>query len=108
MAELTLTDQSFSADVLQSPVPVLVDIWAPWCGPCRVQGPIIEELAKEIDTSKMKVGKLNADDNPQTTQTYNVLSIPTLLVFKSGKIVEQFVGVQSKEKLKEALAKHVG
>lgn len=107
MAEQTFTDQNFSTEVLLSTTPVLVDIWAPWCGPCRVQGPIIDELANEIDGTKMKVGKLNADENQQTTQAYNVLSIPTLLIFKGGKIVEQFVGVQAKEKLKQALEKHV-
>lgn len=107
MAEVTLSDQNFSTEVLQSPIPVLVDIWAPWCGPCRVQGPIIEELAGELDAAKAKVGKLNADENSATTQQYNVLSIPTLLVFKAGQVVEQFVGVQPKEKLKAVLEKHM-
>lgn len=106
MSELILTDQSFDQEVLQSLVPVLVDFWAPWCGPCRVQGPIIEELAKEIDVSKMKVSKLNVDDNSESAARFNVLSIPTLMIFKNGQVVEQFVGVQSKEKLLEALNKH--
>lgn len=108
MAEVVFSDQSFATEVLQSPVPVLVDIWAPWCGPCRVQGPIIEELAQEVDAAKAKIGKLNADENSATTQAYNVLSIPTILIFKAGQVVEQFMGVQPKEKLKAALAKHAG
>lgn len=107
MTEVVFTDQSFATEVLQSPVPVLVDIWAPWCGPCRVQGPIIEELAQEVDAAKAKIGKLNADENVATTQQYNVLSIPTLLVFKGGQVVEQFIGVQPKDKLKQVLEKHM-
>lgn len=106
MTEVILTDQTFEAEVLQSPVPVLVDIWAPWCGPCRVQGPIIEELAREVDPTKAKVAKLNADENSAITERYNVLSIPTLLIFKAGQVVEQWVGVQAKDKLKAALAQH--
>ncbi len=107
MSELILTDQSFDQEVLQATVPVLVDFWAPWCGPCRVQGPILEELAKEIDVTKMKVAKLNVDDNSESAGRFNVLSIPTLMIFKGGQVVEQFVGVQSKEKLLEMLNKHV-
>ncbi len=106
MSEVILTDQSFDQEVLQATVPVLVDFWAPWCGPCRVQGPIIEELAKEIDATKMKISKLNVDDNSDSAGKFNILSIPTLLVFKNGQVVEQFVGVQSKEKLLEVLNKH--
>ncbi len=106
MSEVILSDQSFEAEVLQSSVPVLVDIWAPWCGPCRVQGPIIEELASEVDAAKVKIAKLNADENPATTEKYNILSIPSLLVFKGGVVVEQFVGVQAKDKLKAVLEKH--
>ncbi|MEK7496930.1 MAG: thioredoxin [Patescibacteria group bacterium] len=107
MSELILTDQSFDQEVLQATVPVLVDFWAPWCGPCRVQGPILEELAKEIDVTKMKVVKLNVDDNSESAGRFNVLSIPTLMIFKGGQVVEQFVGVQSKEKLLEMLNKHI-
>ncbi|MBI5466074.1 MAG: thioredoxin [Candidatus Kerfeldbacteria bacterium] len=107
MSEITLTDKTFEVEVLQSPVPVLVDFWAPWCGPCRLQGPIIEELARELDSSKAKVAKLNVDENPASAQQYGILSIPSLLVFRAGKVVEQFVGVQAKDKLQASLNKHV-
>lgn len=107
MSELVLTTESFEQEVLKSSMPVLVDFWAPWCGPCRMQMPIVDELANEVDTTKMKVGKLNVDDYSEMAKQFNIMSIPALLVFKDGKVVEQFTGVQSKEKLKAALAKHV-
>lgn len=106
MAEVTLTDQNFEREVLKSPVPVLVDFWAPWCGPCRIQGPIVEELAGEFDPAKGKVGKLNVDDHSATASQYGILSIPTIAIFKGGQVVEQFVGVQTKETLQTALMKH--
>jgi thioredoxin 1 len=105
MSEIILTDQNFEAEVLQSAVPVLVDFWAPWCGPCRMQGPIVEELAKELDSSKFKVATFNVDESVVTAKQFNVMSIPTLIIFKNGKPVEQFVGVQQKDKLKSALEK---
>ena len=101
MPETNFTDQNFSEEVLKSGQPVLVDFWAPWCGPCRVQGPIIEELAKEV--SGIKVGKLNIDENNQTATQYGVMSIPTLIIFKNGQPVEQMVGVQQKGQLKKKL-----
>lgn len=107
MSELILTDQTFEAEVLKSTVPVLVDFWAPWCGPCRVQGPIIEELAKEMDATKFKIAKLNVDENSAIAQKFNIMSIPSLLVFKGGQVVDQFVGVQAKDKLKQVLEKNV-
>ena len=106
MAEVQLSDQNFEAEVLKSAVPVLVDFWAPWCGPCRAQGPIIEELASEVDAGKVKVGKLNVDEHSATASQYGILSIPTLALFKGGQVVEQFVGVQSKETLRAVLEKH--
>src|SRR3989344_6342924 len=106
MSEIILTEDNFDNEVLQSDVPVLVDLWAPWCGPCRVQGPIIEELASEVDAGKVKVGKLNVDEHSATASQYGILSIPTLALFKGGQVVEQFVGVQSKETLRAALEKH--
>jgi thioredoxin 1 len=106
MTEVTFTDQNFEQEVLKSPLPVLVDFWAPWCGPCRVQGPIVEDLSAELDPAKAKVGKLNVDENPNTASAFNVLSIPSLIVFKGGQAVEQFVGVTAKDKLKSALEKH--
>ncbi len=102
--EHTFTDQNFAQEVLSSPVPVLVDFWAEWCGPCRVMGPIIEELAQEIDASKLKIGKMNVDQNIETPGTYRVMSIPTMHVFKGGQIVETVVGSTSKEALLKVLS----
>ncbi len=96
-----LTDANFEAEVLKSEQPVLVDFWAPWCGPCKIIGPIVEEVAEEA--KGVKVGKLNVDENPATAQKFGVLSIPTLKVFKAGAIVKEFVGVQPKETLLAAL-----
>lgn len=104
---LTLTDDNFDQEVLQSSVPVLVDFWAPWCGPCQMMGPIIAELAAEYDASKIKVGKLNVDDNQMTSGKYEVMSIPTFFVFKNGEVAEQIVGGVPKEKLKAILDRFV-
>ncbi len=96
------TEANFAQEVLQSSEPVLVDFWAPWCAPCRMIGPVIDELASEYRGS-VKIGKVNIDDNPGPAQSYNVMNIPTLLVFKGGEVVERFVGVQPKAKLQKAL-----
>lgn len=98
MADITFTDANFESEVLQSDKPVLVDFWAVWCGPCQVQGPIVEDVAKSIG-SKAKVGKFNVDENPGVAQKYGIMSIPTLMIFKNGMVVKQFIGVQSKETL---------
>lgn len=98
----TLTDQNFEQEVLRADRPVLVDFWAPWCGPCQIMGPIVEELAQEME-EKVTMGKLNVDENPITAQKYGVMSIPTLIIFKGGIIIDQIIGVQSKEVLKEKL-----
>lgn len=103
MAELQFTDQNFVSEVLTSNVPVLVDCWAPWCGPCRVLGPIISDVAKEMEGQQVKVGKLNVDENTTTAQQYQIMGIPTLLFFKGGQVAAQMVGVQPKEKIKEKL-----
>ena len=104
MAEFVVTDGNFDAEVMKATQPVLVDFWAVWCGPCQVQGPIVEEVAKELD-GKVKVGKMDVDQNPQTAQTFGIMSIPTLMIFKGGTVVKQFIGVQSKESLKAELSK---
>lgn len=98
-----VTDANFQADVLESNEPVLVDFWAPWCGPCRVLGPIVEELAADNAGKPVKVLKMNVDENPDTPSRYGVLSIPTLIFFKDGQPVEQMVGVQDKSVLQEKL-----
>jgi len=101
---MQFTDQNFDQEVLKSDKPALVDFWAPWCGPCQMMGPIIEELAKEMG-DKVKVGKINVDENPDTAAKFGVMSIPTIKIFKDGKIVKEFVGVQNKDSLKEELNK---
>jgi thioredoxin 1 len=102
MSEVELSDNSFDGDVLKSARPVLVDFWAPWCGPCRMLAPIVAELSKEYD-GKVLVGKLNTDDNPATASRYNISAIPTMLFFKGGQAVDQLVGVHSKADIKKKL-----
>jgi len=106
--EHTFTDQNFQKDVLESDVPVFVDFWAPWCGPCRLMGPIIEQLAEEMDGAKIKIGKCNVDDNGATAMKFGIMSIPTMIVFKNGQIAEQMVGAVQKDALKAKLEKHFG
>jgi len=95
-------DANFEADVVGSQVPVLVDFWAPWCGPCRTIAPIIETLAKEYE-GKLKVAKINVDDNPLTPSRYGVRGIPNLMIFKDGIVKEQIVGAASKSRLVQAI-----
>lgn len=102
--EVILTDQNFEQEVLKCDIPVLVDFWAPWCGPCQMMGPVLEELAKEME-GKAKIAKLNVDDNPERAQEYNIMSIPSLKIFQGGKVVKELVGVQSKDVLKAELEK---
>ena len=106
MSVINLTDDNFEKEVLKAKRPVLVDFWAVWCGPCQMQGPIIEEVAEEVG-DKAKVAKLNVDENPKTASQYNVMSIPTIKIFKEGKEVKTFVGVQTKETLVNTLSKHL-
>lgn len=104
MAEVTVTDATFDSEVMKSNLPTLVDFWAVWCGPCRMQDPILDEVAKELE-GKVTIAKLNVDENPVTSQKYGVMSIPTLMIFKNGTVVKQFIGVQSKETLRGELNK---
>jgi thioredoxin 1 len=97
-----VTDSGFDAEVLKSDLPVLVDFWAPWCGPCRAIAPVIEELAQEFD-GKIKILKMNVDENPSTPSKYGIRAIPTLILFKNGDVVEQVTGAVSKASLKQML-----
>ena len=101
---LTLTDGNFKEQVVDSPIPVLVDFWAEWCGPCKMLGPILEELANDYD-GRVKVGKLNIDDFPSVANEYGIRAIPTMLIFKGGQVAEQVVGLRSKRDLKANLDK---
>lgn len=102
MSDQTFTDANFKSDVLDSKTPVVVDFWAPWCGPCRIVSPTIEELAKDYE-GKVAVGKMNVDENLQTSGTYGVMSIPTIMIFKGGQPVKAIVGAQGKESYKKAI-----
>lgn len=104
---LDLEESNFNTEVLQSTLPVLVDFWAPWCGPCRSMAPVIEELAKEYD-GRVKVAKVNVDENKTLAGNYGVMSIPTLLIFNEGKVVESIVGFTPKTTLAKKMDKLIG
>ena len=99
---LEVNDENFEDNVLKSDTPVLVDFWAPWCGPCKAIGPTIEELAKEYE-GKIKIAKCNVDDSPITPTKYDIRAIPTMIFFKEGKIAEQITGMVSRDKIREVL-----
>ena len=105
-AVANVTDTSFEQEVLKAAVPVLVDFWAPWCGPCKAVAPVVEDLSKEYE-GRIKVVKLNTDENPKTAQAYTIRGIPSLYLFKSGQVVEQVVGAVPKSTLATAIDKHV-
>jgi thioredoxin 1 len=93
--EIEFTDANFDSEVIKSDTPVLVDFWAPWCGPCKMVAPIVEEISSEYD-GRLKVGKVNTDDNQRVAMEYGVMSIPTLMIFKGGEVVERIIGAQPK------------
>jgi thioredoxin 1 len=102
----TFTDGKWKEDVLSSTEPVLVDFWAEWCAPCKMMAPAIEALAEEFD-GRVRVGKLNVDDNAETSEKYDIRGIPTILIFKGGEVKEQVVGVTSKENLARLVERHL-
>jgi thioredoxin 1 len=101
---VTLTSANFPTEVLKSPTPVLVDFWAEWCGPCKMIAPVLDELASEFD-GRVKIGKVNIDEDQALASQYGVRAIPTLLIFKDGQVAEQIVGMRSKRDLKSSLDK---
>ncbi len=101
MAVMTITKENFTREVVQSDKPVLVDFWASWCGPCQMMGPVVEEVAAEHD--ELKVGKINVDEQQELASNFGIMSIPTLMVFRDGKAVQQAVGFRSKEQVLELL-----
>ncbi|MCI1210053.1 MAG: thioredoxin [Treponema sp.] len=103
--EITLTNENFQKEVMESTVPVLIDFWAGWCGPCMMMGPVVAETAKELE-GKVKVGKVNVDEQPELAQKYGIMSIPTFMVFRDGEIAAQDVGGRSKEALKKLIGSY--
>ncbi|MCX2727301.1 thioredoxin [Thermomicrobium sp. 4228-Ro] len=103
---VTVSDETFEQEVVRSPVPVLVDFWAPWCGPCRMIAPILEEIAEE-KTGKLKVAKVNVDENMQVAMQHGISSIPTLILYKNGKPVERMIGAMPKQRLLQQIEKHL-
>ena len=99
---IVVTDANFSAEVEHSPLPVLLDMWAPWCGPCRVVAPVVDQLALEM-AGRIRVGKLNVDENPVTAERFQIRGIPALLVFKAGREIDRIVGVQPKSEIARRL-----
>lgn len=106
MSLLHFTDTNFKKEVLESNLPVVVDFWAAWCGPCKAIAPMVEELAKEY-AGRVKIGKVNVDENPRSPTHYGVMSIPTLVFFKNGKVMDQVVGALSKGDLKKKIEENI-
>ncbi len=106
MKEITITQDNFEDEVIKSTTPILVDFWAEWCGPCKIVGPILGELSETYD-GKMKIGKLNVDENPDLASRFNVMSIPTMKFFKNGEIVGELVGAAPKNTIEAEIQKHL-
>ncbi|MEJ5338964.1 MAG: thioredoxin [Aquificaceae bacterium] len=106
MAVIVLTESNWQTEVINSDRPVVVDFWAPWCGPCRIIAPIVEELAMEMG-DKVKFGKLNTDENPNIAMRYGIRAIPTIMLFKNGDVVDTRIGVQPKEALRQMINSHL-
>lgn len=104
--EINVSDNNFKQEVLEADLPVLVDFWAQWCGPCRMVGPVVEEIAKEYK-GELKVCKLNVDEAPKTASIYGIMSIPTLAIFKKGKVVDKIIGALPKSELEKTIKKHI-
>ncbi|MFA6272612.1 MAG: thioredoxin [Patescibacteria group bacterium] len=107
MAGIEINDSTFDAEVLKADKLVLVDIWAEWCGPCKIMLPVMEELVKDNEGKAVKIAKMNIDENQTTTQKYGVMSIPTFLFFKNGEVVKQSIGAQSKEELQKVIDENI-
>ena len=105
--EYVFSQANFNEEVLRAKEPVFVDFWAPWCGPCQIMGPLIEELSKEFEGKNIRIGKCNVDENGDVAMQYNIMSIPSFLVFKDGQVVDQVVGGVQKEKLKDMIEKQL-
>jgi len=106
MKPIEITDATFQHEVLESEKPVLVDFWAIWCGPCKMIAPVVEEIARDFD-GKLKVGKIDVDNNPEIAMKFGIRSIPTLMVFKGGKVVEQIIGALPKRNLLDKVTPHI-
>ena len=104
MSVINLTTENFEEEVLNAKEPVLVDFWATWCGPCRMQAPILEQLSEELDESELKIVKMDVDENPNTARAFGIMSIPTLLFKKDGQVVKQVAGVHTAEQIKAIVA----
>jgi thioredoxin 1 len=105
-AVIEINESQFEQEVMQAEIPVLVDFWAPWCGPCKMLGPVLEAVA-EANDSRLKVVKVNVDDNPNLAQKYEVMGIPTMFLFKNGQVIESFSGAMSKQALTEKVEKYI-
>jgi thioredoxin 1 len=105
--EVTITDANFTKEVAESSLPVLVDFWAPWCGPCRMVAPVVEEIAKEY-AGKIKVGKVNVDEASGVATQFGIMSIPTIMIFKAGNVMEKRVGAMNKKDMAALIAPYIG